>query len=415
MYGLYLQARIQFVGEQSKQWYIHRLDRIRIKDDVELIKTTAEVDVPYVPPTYYDTMKDGVEQYKEFIERAKNVEESRSLVGAVVSIFGGWVEQIKSDEGLDSHPLFVGLINDVAYTQTGIRLMLQDFSWLGDVRIDESEADAKEGEPSSKQVFAPKEDGGTWSLREIMEYVVRRIGRHPSNQGIQGLVGRIKLNIQKEITATYNHFVFGPVTGNDIVKKVKDDLNNNIYYSVDIEGGNLRGISLNVMLRNLDAGGDPVDYSYDVFGNPLRFAYDTNILKHDLVYKNRAHRAVAVELEVIEKDGSRKTYRNMVNGKPVMEDDAFRYIKETRYNISPKLAQQKANGIGDRLNYTGLYGTFTTYAIPRVRVGDRVQLLEPERNLSPQTRAETYIAEAVHTDISVRGGRQKVRLGIRTK
>ena len=66
----------------------------------------------------------------------------------------------------------------------------------------------------------------------------------------------------------------------------------------------------------------------------------------------------------------------------------------------------KANQFLEQMNYTGYYGSFTTFAEPKVEPGDFIEL---DSYIYPERKGK-YIAKAVTTELGVGGGRQNIEL-----
>ena len=128
------------------------------------------------------------------------------------------------------------------------------------------------------------------------------------------------------------------------------------------------------------------------------FLFEKVIISHDLDYLRSEDVRVKINGILISKDNAKieKQYGS--------EDGDLRTIH--LYNASVAELDRVCNQKLSELNYTGYYGSFTTFLEPPVSHGDHAIINSykmPERN-------GTYIIKSVETTCGVNGGRQKIEL-----
>jgi len=205
---------------------------------------------------------------------------------------------------------------------------------------------------------------GKTTVKEIAQYCLSEIG-------------------MKELDCTYNityeKFVIKNANAYDVLKKLQDDTNANIY---------MKGNQLNIHPAYIEKGGD------------VCFDFAVNIEKSDLKYRSKDDRKFEIVVEGIGLDGKKKTVtvgttggeKRTVKVFNVMDDAALiqRGMEEMKYLV-----------------YDGYEGSITGWLIPYVEPTYSAHVYDKEY----EYKTGSYYVVSVTTTFDESGGVRKVELG----
>lgn len=202
------------------------------------------------------------------------------------------------------------------------------------------------------------------SVKEISQYILSEIGMQ-------------KLNCTYDIT--FEKFVIKDANAFDVLNKIQEDTNANIY---------MKGDELNIHPAYVEKGGD-VYYDFAI-----------NIEKSDLKYRNADDRKFEIAVEGIGLDGKKKRVTVGTTGGQ----------KRTVHVSSPMSeADLKKRGLEAMkyLTYDGYEGSITGWLIPYVEPTYSAHIHDKEYEF----KNGSYYVVSVTTTFSENGGVRKVELG----
>lgn len=154
-------------------------------------------------------------------------------------------------------------------------------------------------------------------------------------------------------------------------------------------------------------------YSYFINGTLyVGLPFQTNLAKEQVFLFERQMIRDGMDLIYLKKDDVKVQIKGVIIGSDNSKneyaygdtDGELRTIFQ--YGGTKKELDQKAQSFLEQMNYTGYYGSFTTFLEPQVKPGDHAII---DSYIYPE-RKGTYIIKAVETSFGVNGGRQRIEL-----
>ena len=205
---------------------------------------------------------------------------------------------------------------------------------------------------------------GKTTVKEIAQYCLSEIG-------------------MKDLNCTYDigyeKFVIKNANAYDVLKKLQDDTEANIY---------MKGTELNIHPPYIEKGGD-VQYDFAV-----------NIESSDLKYRNSDDRKFEVTVDGIGLDGKKQTVTIGVTGG-----------EKRSITVSSPMSKENLKKRGESemkyLTYTGYEGSVTGWLVPYVEPTYSAHIHDKEY----EYKTGSYYVISVTTTFSESGGSRKVELG----
>ncbi len=203
------------------------------------------------------------------------------------------------------------------------------------------------------------------SVEDIISYIASTVG----------------LKVSCSYSFKYDKFVISRATGYDVLKKIQEETKADIY---------VIGETIHVHPAYIQKGGE------------VRYDFARNIEKSSLTYKRADERKYEIEVEGINKDGSKVS---VIVGTPGGDKRSIKI-----YGVSDKSAlRTRGEEELKKLSYDGYEGSITTWLVPICRPTYTAVINDPDY---PEKNGSYYV-NAVTTSISSSGGVRKVQLSKR--
>ena len=198
----------------------------------------------------------------------------------------------------------------------------------------------------------------------------------------QYILNETKANLKLNVTLTidYDKFVISKATGYDVLKKIQEETNGNIY----IKNG-----TLHIHPRYIEKHGD------------VTHSFQHNIESADLKYRTAEDRRVEVIIENTDAKGKRVEARAGVTGGD--------RVTLKGNGMSQDAMQKKAENEYSARSYDGYEGSITAWLWPYVEPGYSDKIIDGDYSY----KNGTYYVISVTTTMSSSGGVRKIELGRR--
>lgn len=297
------------------------LNNLEIISSVELLADTAKI---VLPATAYNQTLDVESKIKD----GDRVIIKFGYDDELVTEFEGWLQSISTDDG----SITLNCEDDIYLTRKAIKDKV-----LTDVTV-----------------------------KELAQYVADAIG------------GDLKINCSYDFK--YNKFTIHKATGFDVLKKIQDEVQANIYISDS-------AINIHPVYQNI--------------GGRVRYNFSVNIESSDLKYKSAKDKKYQIEVEGIMADGKRiSTTIGTAGG----DKRSVKIYGVYDIEMLKKRGEEELKNIV----YDGYEGNITTWLIPFVKPSYSAEIID----LDYPKKDGWYFVTSVTTTISVDGGGvRKIELG----
>lgn len=280
-------------------------------------------------------------------------------------------------------------------------------------------------EVTSKKPIELKCEDNMWQLKQIAAPNKVYSASTTWENILRDLLKGTPYTVNALTSTTLGNFRILNETVCQVIERVRKDYHLEAYF----RGNELRcGSKVYIDSDNVDKNGNPIVKT---------FKFQQNIISDDLMYKRKddvilsaiVYSVNKFELQGLTKNGRKRTGSERLEILIYNDKGTFKYVKKEKGKDLPANVQGErrtlyfwnVDNVTDLFNkgvdelkkyyYTGFKGKFTTFAIPYVRQGDNIDIIDP---ILPE-RNGRYKVKGVEYEGGVGGHRQTIILDYQIK